>query len=129
MSVLKGDKPEVSRLVSCPDGVHLAAGYMDGSVRIFDHQTGECTVTFTGHKSAITALQYNANGLLLVSGAKVRTNETGTYIYIAGFNGTVVRHNAGRYWVQSSVPATTQKVFNDLMGRGNVTTLFSLTIH
>lgn len=71
---LKGDKQEVTRLARCPDRRHLAAGYSDGMIRIFDIVTGEATIHFSGHKSMVTALQYDVRGLHLVSGAKVRAD-------------------------------------------------------
>ena len=62
---------EVSALAARPDGAQLAVGYTDGVVRLFDLQTAESTVVFSGHKSAVTALNYDANGMRLVSGSKV----------------------------------------------------------
>lgn len=53
-----------------PDCSHLAAGYQDGSIRIFDLKTSECTITFQGHKSSITCLTHDQEGVRLVSGSK-----------------------------------------------------------
>ena len=58
-------------LAPSPDKRHLAVGYSDGAVRVFDFTTGEVAVTFSGHKSAVTALNYDHDGVRLVSGAKV----------------------------------------------------------
>ena len=68
---LKGEKHEVTKLARSPDKQHLAVGYNDGKVCVFDLQNGEKTITFSGHKSAVTALQYDHQGLKLVSGGKV----------------------------------------------------------
>ncbi|NXI56094.1 WDR3 protein, partial [Chloroceryle aenea] len=68
--ILKGLKQEVSCLCPSPDGLHLAVGYEDGSIRIFSLLSGEATVTFNGHKAAVTALQYDQLGGRLVSGSK-----------------------------------------------------------
>lgn len=58
--------------VPLPDGLHLAVGYEDGSVRIFSLLSGEGNVTFNGHKAAITSLKYDQLGGRLASGSKVR---------------------------------------------------------
>ena len=68
---LQGDKEEVTRLASSPGHSHLAVGYNDGSIKVFDLATGELQVTFNGHKSAVTALNYDQDGVRLVSGSKV----------------------------------------------------------
>lgn len=68
---LKGDKHEVTIICRCPDKRHLAVGYDDGTVRVFDLTSGDLLITFSGHKSAVTALRYDRQGLRLVSGARV----------------------------------------------------------
>lgn len=39
-------------------------------VRLWNVETGECDVTLSGHKSAVTALRFNASGAQLASGAQ-----------------------------------------------------------
>ncbi|XP_078265225.1 WD repeat-containing protein 3 [Rhinoraja longicauda] len=68
--ILKGIKHEVTYLCCAPDGRHLAVGYEDGSIRIFNILTGESHVTFNGHKAAVTTLSYDSLGARLVSGSK-----------------------------------------------------------
>uniref|UniRef100_A0A8B9PDE4 WD repeat-containing protein 3 n=1 Tax=Apteryx owenii TaxID=8824 RepID=A0A8B9PDE4_APTOW len=68
--ILKGLKQEVSCLCPSPDGLHLAVGYEDGSIRVFSLLSGEANVTFNGHKAAVTALKYDQLGGRLVSGSK-----------------------------------------------------------
>jgi len=69
---LTGDQHEVTALTQSPDNQHLAVGYSDGTVRIFDLITGQTKITFSGHKSSVTALNYDQHGMRLVSGSKVR---------------------------------------------------------
>ena len=69
--ILKGEKHEVTRIARSPDKTHLAVGYTDGTVCVFDLMSGEKTITFSGHKSAVSALKYDQRGLRLVSGGKV----------------------------------------------------------
>ncbi|MBZ3878248.1 WD repeat-containing protein 3 [Sciurus carolinensis] len=68
--ILQGLKQEVTCLCPSPDGLHLAVGYEDGSVRIFSLLSGEGNVTFNGHKAAITILKYDQLGGRLASGSK-----------------------------------------------------------
>ena len=73
MHKLYGDKQEVTSLARSPTNCHLAVGYRDGYVRIFDitSQDTECSVVFHGHRRAITALAYEHNGMRLASGSQV----------------------------------------------------------
>uniref|UniRef100_A0A8D3BLN1 WD repeat-containing protein 3 n=1 Tax=Scophthalmus maximus TaxID=52904 RepID=A0A8D3BLN1_SCOMX len=68
--ILKGQKHEVTFLCPSPDGVHIAVGYEDGAVRIFNLQNGESNVSFNGHKSAVTTMNYDGLGARLVTGSR-----------------------------------------------------------
>ena len=70
--ILQGQKHVVSFLCPSPDGVHIAVGYEDGAVKIFNLLNGESSVSFNGHKSAVTAISYDALGARLVTGSKVQ---------------------------------------------------------
>ena len=55
----------------------IAVGYLDGSLRLFDisqqpNGVNELTsyLTFNGHKTAITTLNFDSSGVRLVSGSK-----------------------------------------------------------
>ena len=60
----------MSVMKTSPNNRQLAVGYEDGVVRLFDLNSGECLVTFSGHKSAVTCLAFDTDGMRLVSGAK-----------------------------------------------------------
>ena len=47
----------------------LAAGYDDGSIRLFSLVSLSCTLTLHGHTSAVTCLSFNHSGSVLVSGS------------------------------------------------------------
>lgn len=47
----------------------LAAGHNDGSIKVWDLASGLVVATFAGHRSAITALQFDRNGTRVVSGS------------------------------------------------------------
>uniref|UniRef100_A0A3Q2D293 WD repeat-containing protein 3 n=1 Tax=Cyprinodon variegatus TaxID=28743 RepID=A0A3Q2D293_CYPVA len=68
--ILQGQKHEVSFLCPSPDAVHIAVGYEDGVVRIFNLLSGESNVSFNGHKSGVTVMSYDALGARLVTGSK-----------------------------------------------------------
>jgi WD40 repeat protein len=61
--------PEVTRLARAASGA-LAAGYADGSIRLWDPATQESTAHFQGHRSGISALAFSEDGSLLASGAR-----------------------------------------------------------
>lgn len=67
--VLLGEKSEVTRL--CSSGNHIAVGYADGNVQVFDLTTGDVQCVFAGHKSTVTVLTYDSQGHKLFSGSKV----------------------------------------------------------
>lgn len=63
-------KWEVSRVSYEPQSNLVAAGYVDGSVRLWDASSGTVLATFNGHKSAISSLLFDSSGTRLVSGSK-----------------------------------------------------------
>lgn len=65
-----GHMPEISILRHEPNMDLVAAGYVDGSIRVWDMKSGDVVVTFNGHKAAISALQFDKNGTRVVSGSK-----------------------------------------------------------
>ena len=68
---MTGEGSEVSCMVSNPVSEQIAIGRTDGTVQIFDLVTGEDIVTFTGHKSPVSTLAYDKDGLRLASGSHV----------------------------------------------------------
>ena len=62
---------EVTALTQCaaqPD--LIAAGYGDGSIRVWDTLTGQVVVRFDGHRSAVTVLKFDAVGERIASGSR-----------------------------------------------------------
>uniref|UniRef100_A0A8C9QI83 WD repeat-containing protein 3 n=1 Tax=Spermophilus dauricus TaxID=99837 RepID=A0A8C9QI83_SPEDA len=98
--ILQGLKQEVTCLCPSPDGLHLAVGYEDGSVRIFSLLSGEGNVTFNGHKAAITILKYDQLGGRLVSGSK----DTDVIVWD-------VINESGLYRLKGHKDAVTQALF------------------
>eukprot|EP01134_Creolimax_fragrantissima_P008321 CFRG8321T1 len=63
-------KKAVTCLVASPDKKHIAAGYEDGTIRLWEVETGDLIVVLSGHKSAVSALAYDAQGMQLASGGE-----------------------------------------------------------
>lgn len=61
---------EATALASSPSTNHIATGYADGVVRVWNIDTWECESTFSGHKGAVTALRFSSTGALLASGSQ-----------------------------------------------------------
>ena len=62
--------PTVTNLVARPKhSDQVAAGYANGSVRMWNHQDGQCILTLSGHKSAVSALAFSEDGNFLASGS------------------------------------------------------------
>lgn len=61
----------MTAIASSPNSKQLAVGYNDGTVKVFDVRSGEVVITFSGHKSAVSVLSYDKDGMRLVSGSNV----------------------------------------------------------
>ena len=48
----------------------FAVGYGDGSIRVWDSKIATVIINFNGHKSAVTTLAFDKDGVRLASGAK-----------------------------------------------------------
>lgn len=62
----------VSQIAASPTGNHMAVGYVDGNINVFELTNNEIVCVFAGHKSSVTSLQYDEQGHRIVSGSKVR---------------------------------------------------------
>uniref|UniRef100_M8C6Y1 WD repeat-containing 3-like protein n=1 Tax=Aegilops tauschii TaxID=37682 RepID=M8C6Y1_AEGTA len=48
----------------------VASGHADGSIRLWDTESGACEATLHGHRSAASALRFAPSGAVLASGSK-----------------------------------------------------------
>lgn len=62
--------PQITYLKVSPDGRHIAAGYVDGMIRLFNYDTMTLSVALNGHRKAVTALAFNSDGTRLASGSQ-----------------------------------------------------------
>ncbi|XP_004363419.1 WD repeat domain-containing protein [Capsaspora owczarzaki ATCC 30864] len=53
-----------------PDQRHIAVGYSDGAIRLWNSATRTVAVAFNGHSAAVTVLRFDAQGALLYSGSR-----------------------------------------------------------
>lgn len=68
VATLRRDKEEVSCIRVSPDRIHIAVGYTDGVVEIFNISSQSSVCTLALHKSAVTVLRYDTVGIRLASG-------------------------------------------------------------
>ncbi|CAG9584478.1 unnamed protein product [Danaus chrysippus] len=68
--VIPGENVMVSQIAASSNGNHIAVGYVDGNINVFELTNNEIVCVFAGHKSAVTCLQYDEQGTRLVSGSK-----------------------------------------------------------
>lgn len=69
--MLSGEKAVVTSICASPNNRHLAAGYSDGNVQVYDLKSAEVVSIFSGHRSEVTTLVYDNFGHKLASGSKV----------------------------------------------------------
>jgi WD40 repeat protein len=96
LASLEGSTGSALCLSFSPDGVQLACGYEDGTIRLWDVAGRRHEATLEGHTGTVLCLSYSADGLQLASGSRDRTirlwNVAGLYqeATLAGHTGTVL---------------------------------------
>ena len=66
---LKGTSGEVCSIAFSPNNLHVAAGWSDSLIRIWDLTTGTLEQVMRGHSSGIHAVAFSLDGRSLVSGS------------------------------------------------------------
>lgn len=64
-----GHEQSIRSVAHSPDGLFLASGSADRTVRIWDATDGELPRTLTGHTNQVAAVAYSPDGQLLATGA------------------------------------------------------------
>ncbi|KAK1968392.1 NWD1 protein, partial [Colletotrichum sublineola] len=67
LQTLEGHADYVSSVVFCSDGMQLASGSWDKTVKIWDITTGHCLQTLTGHTGTVYAVTLSGDDRQLAS--------------------------------------------------------------
>jgi U3 small nucleolar RNA-associated protein 12 len=65
-----GCKDGVTCIARSPITNIFAIGHADGSIRLWNSSTNSVVVRFNGHRKAVTALAFDADGSRLASGSR-----------------------------------------------------------
>jgi len=71
--VLTGHSEIVREVAFAPDGVTLASGGLDHTVRLSDLATGSYVAVLTGHDKPVTSVAFSPDGCTLASGSHDKT--------------------------------------------------------
>ncbi|QPG76273.1 hypothetical protein FOA43_003659 [Brettanomyces nanus] len=72
-SATQSPPAQVNSLAYEPVSNVLAAGYSDGSIKIWDLTSRSVIINFEGHRSAVTVLKFDRSGARLISGSRDTT--------------------------------------------------------
>ena len=73
VATLKKHRGKVATVAISPDGKTCASGSYDGTIKIFQLNTGREIRTLTGHSGAVSCVVFNPDGKTLASGSADRT--------------------------------------------------------
>lgn len=62
------NETEVTIIQPSPDKLHIAVGYSDGTVDIFDQITKRSVAKFAIHRTAVSCLKYDQSGMRILTG-------------------------------------------------------------
>ena len=72
-ATLTGHTDWVTSVAFSPNGLTVASGSVDETVRLWDAVTGAHKATLTGHTGWVTSVAFSPNGLTVASGSEDET--------------------------------------------------------
>ena len=70
---LKGHSSDVTSVSLSPGGKRIVSGSGDGTVKVWDAQTGRETLTLKGHSSGVWSVSFSPDEKRIVSGSSDKT--------------------------------------------------------
>jgi len=70
---LSGHTKHVGSLAFTPDGISLASGSWDKTIKLWDMQTGGIAKSFCGHTDWVNSISISADGMIIASGSTDKT--------------------------------------------------------
>jgi WD40 repeat protein/class 3 adenylate cyclase len=122
---LRGHTGWIGRIAWSPDGRMLASPSEDGTIRLWDTETGECVRTLKGHTNSVISVAFQPSGRILASASDDRTIKLwetasgGAIRTIEGHSGSVksVAFKAPGHVLASASVDTTVKLWESSTGR------------
>lgn len=91
--VLKGHTERISSIDLNPDGKIIVSGSYDGTVRVWDRETGGCLKVLEGHNSRVICVSIDAEGRRVLSGSQDGIIRLWN-VESSGYRSSLKRHNA-----------------------------------
>ena len=66
---MTGDFAEVFSVAFSPDGTKIISDSLDGTIKIWDANTGECLETLEGHSKSVYSVAFSPDGTKIISGS------------------------------------------------------------